>query len=375
MLSFRTGMIGGVAALVLAACGSTSDDGINSGGGKDIPLADIPPLLADAFCSSVRRCLGDLAELSGLGDDCTTEQTKAIEDGEIGLIEDAVDAGTVKYDGTKVQGCIDSIKNASCDDLQTRAREECEAAVNGTVAEGGDCMLDAECDGADLFCKVQSSCPGKCTKLLSVGDECKDSDDCGDGLDCSDATDRCVKPAAPGESCGGGIAPDCELGLACQGDDEEMGVTGACTDPANVFSEKRGDPCDFDSSTLCEIGSFCAITGIGMMGLETECVAEAPSGGTCNLAIPSMCPADELCSVTVELLMTGVTEGTCEALPGPGQPCAETFGSGACVAGSTCIDGTCAAVQRLGGGCTDDAGCYSENCQSGACAPPDPCNR
>jgi hypothetical protein len=86
---------------------------------------------------------------------------------ELATLPSAVDAGRVKYHGTKTQKCLDDIAAGDCTTLSRREPESCQAALEGTVKEGEDCTLDAECVG-DQYCKRGDSCPGKCAPTTST---------------------------------------------------------------------------------------------------------------------------------------------------------------------------------------------------------------
>jgi hypothetical protein len=175
-----------------------------------------------------------------------------------------------------------------------------------------------------------------------------------------------------GQICGGGVAPDCPLGMICVGDNADMAQTGTCGDPSTVFSQMPGAPCSLDNDQLCVYGDYCAITGVTQNGLSTVCEVQATSGGTCNFAFPDMCPAGEYCSVTIADVTGGVYEGTCTPLPGDGEPCVATFGK-TCQPGAACDNNVCRTLQHVGSACVDNGACYSGNCASGMCAIPDPC--
>jgi hypothetical protein len=269
--------------------------------------------------------------------------------------------------------CLAALKNAPCDELNDRGDEECEAALSGTIDEGGECLIDAECAGADLFCDTNQACPGTCATRLGAGETCDGDDDCVSGLVCSDDTARCVDPAGLGEPCEGSSAPNCEGELMCQGSDDDEGTPGTCATVDDVFALPSGETCSFDENLFCEVGQHCSVTGRTTEGLETTCMPTASATEPCYYAIPDMCPATHYCDITVETLIAGEYQGACQPLPGVGDPCVQPVAKQGCPSGSVCLDAVCVAKQRLGGGCTTDAGCYSGKCDNGGCTAPPEC--
>ncbi len=357
------------AGFSVGACGSTSDGGGGTGG---ISIDELPPLLAKGLCAAYERCLGPLAAGTFVAQDCVGQQTKAFEDGGLEELRRAVESGKATYDETKAGACIDAIEKLSCANFDLDSLPECNAAVKGTVPDGGDCESANECAETASYCKVEAACPGKCTPRSPAGAECDSDESCAAGLECTGSGQTCARPALAGEACDGEGSPSCQIGLACVGADE-TGTPGRCTDPDDIFSEAVGKPCDLEASTLCKIGASCVVTAIDAGGLVMECKDAVASGAPCNLGAPDICPNDEVCDLTVEQLMQGTTEGKCRPLPTAGQACSEAFGAPECSVGNTCVEGQCVAIQRIGGKCSDDAACYSSSCVSGTCQASDSC--
>ena len=118
----------------LAACGG--------GGGGSVPLADLPPKLADSLCKAYQNCYGDIFDLFLNGSDCATMTLQRLNNGTFPLLQGKIDQGKISYDGKKAQACIDSLGARSCDQLLERDSPECLAALDGTVDLGGACDLD-----------------------------------------------------------------------------------------------------------------------------------------------------------------------------------------------------------------------------------------
>ena len=348
---------------VFAACGS-SEAGFEGDGSQGIPLDALPVKYAAAFCTAYDRCFGQLLGVFRPGEDCAETTTTPISE-ELPLLEEAVDAKRVTYDGTKMQACLDDIAARNCAGLLERESAECMAAIDGTVANGGDCSLDAECAG-EAYCNSQDSCPGVCARLESAGGRCRSDSECASGLVCFGQTNRCVAPAGSGELCKQG-EPDCAPGYVCLGEDGPAKSPGNCVALDDAFSVKLGQSCDLDTE-LCEIGSSCEVQTV-LPQVTTECAAKVGSGAACKVAIPDECPDDEYCLIP---LLPPTLDGTCEPKPEAGQPCGGAGYDPArtpsiCAPYARCDDGVCRDLAHLGESCNVDATCYSGRCTGGAC--------
>jgi hypothetical protein len=254
--------------------------------------------------------------------------------------------------------------------FMSRAPDVCDLALEGTVADGGDCTLDMECIGP-LFCKVDAACPGKCTARMPSGSTCKSSDGCQDGLACDDKLKTCVVPAKKGEACDNNN-PECTLGLFCQHTEETL--PGTCKEISEVLAGSEGDACTFDGASWCKEGLSCVLENWTQAGPEAKCKTKVGTGATCGVGIPNQCPVDEHCDADVT---AGEWEGKCVPLPTDGEPCLTIEGLQQCANYHVC-DATsknCKAIERLDGTCNADDQCYSENCASGKCTATDACTQ
>jgi hypothetical protein len=356
---------------LVAGCGD-DDGGGGGGGGGNVAVEDVPGLLAASICDVFTTCIGDTLAAVFFGGDCAGRFERQFRNQEFGSFEEAIAAGTLVYDGTKVDDCLAAIEALGCDFGSDRIPAVCEEAFAGTVPPGMPCSLDAECMG-DGFCSISSMCPGVCATLVAAGGECEDSDQCGRGLVCQgDGT--CGTPAGAGEQCGGMTDIECEGGLDCMG--EGADTPGTCGSIGSLFTATMGMPCNPDGGPLCVEGLSCAVTGITGMMPVLECVGTVGSGAACQTSIPDMCPDNEYCNADIEM---GTFMGTCTPLPGPGMPCAAAIFGAQCASGSGCDESgstpTCRTIQDNGGACADDAICYSEHCDTGTgtCAGPEFC--
>ena len=353
-------------ALGLAAACGDSESGSDDDNGVSIPLEDIPAQYASAICSAYTNCLGDLFAIFRPGEDCVKNTTIQLEE-ELAGLPALVEAGRIKYHGTKLRACLDEVSGSDCSALNQRAPETCEAALEGTIAEGGDCELDEECEGAQ-YCRVDGGCPGTCTRLEQAGGVCSDNSDCVSGLMCGE-TGRCVAPAKADEACKQG-EPDCGAGYLCLGEDAAANTPGTCRQVESTFSGKTGDDCSLETN-LCATGYACEITKLDPIG--GTCAGMVGSGDTCRAAFPDECPADEYCLLGGNPL--DPLEGNCTPKPKAGEPCGKGLGpaSDQCAPYARCDAGVCRELAHLGEGCTVKATCYSGRCIDGACVAANSC--
>jgi len=343
-----------------SACGGDSD----SESVPAVPLEEVPAKYAAALCSVIENCYGDLLQLLAPGEDCLANATVQAEE-ELATLPDAIDAGRVKYDGTKLQACLDEVAAADCSFLSEREPESCNAVFVGTVEEGGDCQHNEECEG-DQYCNFSDACPGSCSRREQAGEACTGNSDCAAGLKCGEAS-LCVAPAQQGEACKGG-EPDCIDGFFCVGNDDAMNVPGECKPFDEAFSGKLGATCSLQA--LCELELSCHITSLAPV--EGECVEKVGSGDACNFAVPDQCPDEEYCT-GVSLL---TPEGICVSKPEAGEDCGvNLFGNATvCAPYARCDAGVCRELAHLGETCTVSGTCYSNTCVDGGCVRANGCN-
>jgi hypothetical protein len=228
--------------------------------------------------------------------------------------------------------------------------QACKDALSGLQAEGAACAHGLECE-AGLYCEP-TNC--SCREPAEVGEPCLVAGQCAAGLTCF--LGECAPLGGQGDACGGGVAPECILGYICVTADEKAAQPGRCFSGDDLFLRLEGDDCNAagDPPVLCQKGLSCPVA------LFPKCVPTAPSGGACQLAFPDMCPADEYCS-----------SGACEALPGPGEPCAGGLVlKRQCSAYTRCVSGTCRLLGDNGNTCVAPEECWSGVCREGKCAAP-----
>jgi len=352
-----------IGLMLLFACGGGADSKANSP-----TVSEFIAMLPEQLCSAIESCISDNEVLLNAAkiDGCPEKLRAELEDGTFAGVQDAIDAGRVKYDGAAVSAYLDDLAAIGCGLPTTRlATGACGKVFVGTIDKGGDCDLNQECSGLS-FCDKSNACPGSCTPLLKAGDDCEDDDQCGDGMQCSDSRMVCETPAHQGDTCGGSVGADCELPLSCIGEDDQTGAAGNCRSANEVFVGNKGDACDFDTGMLCKSGLSCVVMLNGNT-VNYECHTPYASGAACNFGAPSPCPDGEYCDANIS---AGQVDGRCTPLPKAGEVCA----NGNCADDLQCdTDGKCHPINRLGQPCVSDDGCSSGHCENGACVEPEHC--
>ncbi len=334
--------------------GGAASSGTSSGGAaSSVGVEELPAEYAQALCEVFKGCIGDFWEFFRPGEDCVKQFTVTAEEA-LATLPDAIAAGRVKYDGSKVSRCLEDVVARGCDGLSQREPPSCQEAIEGTVDEGEACELDAECSG-DRYCKVGSACPGACAPYEQAGGKCVSNDHCATGLKCS-RSGACVAPSKQDEACNQG-EPDCADGLICLREDAAAKTPGTCLVIAKVLSGKAGDACSLDGS-LCAAGLSCEVKAVAP--IAGECVARVAAGAACRAAFPDVCPDDQYCQLPANPL----DAGTCKDKPVAGQACAKGVGAEAniCAPYARCDAGVCREPARAGESCSADATCYSDHC-------------
>ena len=350
---------------LVAACGG-SDTGSGNTATGGVTMEELPGKYAAAFCDVFATCAGDLYGIFRPGEDCLKNMNVSVDEA-LATLPNSVDAGRVKYHAEKVQKCLDEIAGGDCDTLSQRSPASCKAAVEGTVAVGGDCMLDVECSGAN-YCQLGGTCPGKCAPYEQAGGACLGTDNCADGLKCG-SNGHCVAPSQKGEACKQD-EPECADGLLCLGDDAAQKTPGKCYTLDEALSGKLGDTCALDGN-LCQASYACEITSVKPVG--GTCVAKVDSGATCHAAFPDECPDDEYCAL---LPLMPLMPGKCTVKPKAGEKCAPGLGSAEiCAPYARCDDGVCRDIAHAGETCHSDSTCYSDHCVDNACVTGSSCTK
>lgn len=340
----------------------SSGSGTGAGGSTELKLEDVPKAVAEAMCTGVSSCAGPMFQTYLAGSDCVELYTNYVFEGSLAATIEAVEKGTIVYHADKADACISGFGAVACDQTK-RAPEVCEEALQGTIAVGGDCTLDAECVGT-AYCKVDATCPGKCSPREASGAACSDNDDCQDGFGCLDG--KCGKPVADGQPCGKDVGT-CAQWSICAG---ELGATtGTCTATKSLFVGKENDACHLTKGPWCGDGLSCIIDSVSQAGPTMKCVKPAASGAACKIGLPTQCPPANYCAETD--ISKGDFEGTCKASPVDNEPCDETA---TCTGQRVCVSGVCKSLKSTGAACASAFECYSANCDKGKCAAGNACS-
>jgi hypothetical protein len=144
------------------------------------PLLTFPHAANEAFCAHMADCClvpkegWDQATCVDLFDQVGGFQYD-------GLYADSLDAGKVDYDQCKAAACLDDLAHLFCGKFTSAdlmaIRRECDEAMKGTVASGGDCVSTIQCQ-TGLFCRPNGDAgdagmSGTCVPILGPGQVCK----------------------------------------------------------------------------------------------------------------------------------------------------------------------------------------------------------
>lgn len=319
-------------------------------------VADVPAVLAAAYCEALEDCLGIEVRDRLLGYEvCEQSLAKGFGDVDYAYLEEGVEAGRVAFDPTQLSACHDAQVALGCDIQTARMPEACQAAFGGLVADGDACVAHGDC-GARSYCKGTESCPSECARRKAPGASCEANDECNHELRCIDGA--CIAFQARGDSCAGDTE-FCRWGDACVLD----GGDAVCGAPSYALGV--GASCDPAAGKYCEAGLSCSV--IDADSDTYECVARAEAGAECRLAAPSQCPVGYFCEVEGDVS----SPGTCKPQGATGEACAGDKAQ--CVPGNACVADTCRAIQRNGSACGGHVACRSGNCVDGTCAAPAAC--
>lgn len=332
------GLDGGADAAVADA--GADDGGALDGGAATLADAWCPDFAA-RFCAAGTRCGCD--PIPGYGD-----AAACLERAERGCR-----AGLARFDGDpRIE-------------LATEVPAGCVAALDEALAR---CAIPEP----DLFAV---RCPLVWPRDLSralpgAGMACVEGL-CAEGARCS-SMGACAAPA-PGASCAGDT--DCRDGERCaEGTCRPLDLTGtgaSCAGP---------DECTGDARCLAATRRECeALVPRGACTGDEGCVeGEYCAAETCapSPGLGLACGNGVACAAGLACRFTGAGEGTCQPMPGDGEPCAlGTFGPILCGDGLACREGTCGAPPGDGEPCAmgvpfcaDGLGCFFEGPMS-VCRP------
>jgi hypothetical protein len=282
--------------LVVCACGG-------GGSSSEVALADLPERLREAFCGLQVRC--------GLSPDqatCLESNDMSSVGFETLLSEASSPEGTVTYHPERAGDCVAAIESRDCDitGLFTLLIEQCTAAFEPKVTDGGDCFFDEQClSGAceeieEPACTEETCCPGTCATvpaLAGIDADCSVAD-CAPEAFCQrrETGFVCTARVAAGGTCTG--FNDCVEGTSCRDYDQATGEGKCGVSPAT------GEACDEETFTGCDDLRDICDSGTGL------CTRRAAAGATCD-------PVQNNC-----VLLADCVEGICVAKPSLGDSCA-----------------------------------------------------
>jgi len=333
----RHGIVG---ALVLVT--GASAVGCNNGP-STIEFGDLSGRFGTSYCSYATRCgataVFETLLLHSTITNCSAQTGTYLANTQFAQYQEAIDRGTLAYDGNRAAQCLAAFDGLSCDPGAIGSQPAaCDETFIGMVADGGACTISEECGTHSTCVGAGASC-GMCTHTPQLGEACTSS--CATNAYCSMGT--CVARVASGGACTATIASQCAAGLSCQ--------AMTCTTTTRAAA---GQPC---GNGGCQTGLVCAFTG-------TATMCRAPrTDGTCQgLLAGNDCPSGMTCSASL-----GMT-GTCVAYPVLGDPCTNV-----CAAPGRCVNMVCHRAGELGETCDLGADCISGLCDAGVCSAPPLC--
>ena len=268
-------------------------------------------------------------------------------------LEDAIAAGRVVLDPDAARECFawhperclfHPIRFLGPDVLP----EACGRMLRGTVADGGGCRQNEECQGGvwASWCDRTSDCPGTCQPRPDLGEECTFAVGCRGALLCEETV--CVE-GTEGAACR--VDEGCDWPLQCR--------DGSCAAPP-----RRGELCHY--SLGCDVGLYCVSgTCSAPFGPGERCDAELPcvDGLRCvgSRCIPIVMPG-EACGEDIACPRSYTCEvGHCTRLPIAGETCDERT--------LPCVEGRCdgGVCRRLPEGATCDPTSPLGECEDGGC--------
>lgn len=359
----------------LAACVFALDfDELQEGdGGKTgsnaVVLNDAAAALTKATCDRLLACVGPAAPIFFGDSDCYEVLLKSYQNAILDGAE-ILTSETFEYHPTLMPACTDAIRSKPCGFVGHIP--ECEAALEGKVAQGGACVQPLEC-ASNLYCDVSASCPGTCLPLLTEGTTCRSGSECAEGLDCvTGATGKECAPLATteGAACDNG-EPGCSVDMLCLG--KQAAQPGACTMISKTFDADLGNACNTSNGPFCSAGLVCkfdSLQAVFSSGAGT-CAPPSQEDGPCTVSLPDPCPKNFYCKAASATTI----DGTCSPLPGTLQQCAPelTVVKARCRTGSVCVElenvKVCQSLTENDADCSTNETCYSGYCLGNQCSP------
>ena len=388
-----------VLALFTVACGrdggGASVDASSSGSGGGGPSVGPAPALAE-FCGALS---------SAWQHDCSCDHRDP--NGDVLVPQYLCDAvardvadGTLVYDATKAQACVDAIAAAnSCTPGAASAAlpdtSVCAQALQGRIAQGQPCRWGGPVDNlaiftslsecaSGLFCAYSDNvCTGTCRPKAAHGQECPgiacggnatgncQTTPCADPGDfCQPGSGTCEAIPSLGQACGSGYNPygPCTPGLYCA-----YPPSSAIRPPGVCQAQVDSGMCNPGQPLACGFGTVCTQDG-GVGFGQCEPFVYAKPGEACGSSLSPQrecaCGAEYGCGA----------HDTCVAFAEPGSPYLVDGGlessewqchDGYCDRTGPVDGGLCRAFVPPGSACDAAAPCGAGTCDTdaGRCVP------
>lgn len=260
---------------------------------------------------------------------------------------------TLTYDEQKIQTYFTALAQYLADRPHVTVDESKWAECAATLQPG-------VCLDPTQPAQTQSPCIDMFVGALAAGEVCTLGLECSPGHTCtfdSQGCSTCEATVGEGEDCS---TSPCEDGFVCD---------GVCTALSLLLESEVGDPCTgLEGCNLDWAGHFCDPETNACV--QAEVVAE---GGACDAPVGGYvrrCKNENgthYCNVA-----SGSNEGTCDALPIAGEPCASENRCNTTVAWCNTASGMCEQAIALGETCAvgpGEAGCAAPSfCNAGTCA-------
>jgi hypothetical protein len=241
-----------VIVLVLVGLTACGDDG-----GGSVSLDDAADVFHAEYCRYLARCgdVPDEATCAGMNLGISNNVDPSL--------RAAIDAGKVKYNGANLGRCYHAIGDMSCDRTDGSVRsfggDACSETVIGTVADSGQCALDAECisQTCDVPACPDQCCQGTCAATAAgpgdIGAACELNQDCKEGAYCDSTTDLCAALKPAGSACQ--QLTECAYNLGCAG-------TPRTCQALPTLGQACPDGMCRDAGTYCTAAKVCAKVGL-----------------------------------------------------------------------------------------------------------------
>lgn len=282
------------------------------GDGATIPIDELQTHAKEALCAYEVRC-GLVPDTAACDETLYVKQQLLVD----------VKAGKVIYDGQAAAACLDLYRALGCNisgaGLSSVGQaQSCRDTIRGTVATGGACLTDEECQSQDCdksACTMTTECcAGACAAKIPAGGDCSAAGPrCADDLFCrrgTGTTGICSAVIADGQPCTS--TDSCVTGRRCNL------VTGTSAGTCGILPA-HGQACP---GMLCDsLSDLCDPA-------SKTCVGRIAVGGDCS-AIPTGCVPYANCDAATK---------TCVPRKRAGEDCAQASD---CLSGVACTGGVC----------------------------------